>query len=663
MNPLTRLMFALKSLRQLGVQQVGLYALYKFGLLTGHYARLTSRRAPEPGGSLQPLLPLPDRDALCAVLRKDCERLLLAEADEIVAGKVRLFGGEPVSLLLELPGPLSPWTDYEIGKVPLPIPPEPADLPAGDVKRLWEPARFGWAFTLGRAYHLTGEERYATAFWGEFETFTAANPPCLGPNWSSGQEVSLRLIAFAWAGQVFAAAPASTPGRLAQLAASVVAHAGRIPPTLLYARSQHNNHLLTEAAGLLTAALALPACPQAARWRALGWRWLNRGLQAQIDSYGEYSQHSTNYHRLMLQVALWVNALLPFLGLRWPPATRQALMRSVHWMLALMDDESGQAPNLGANDGAYIFPFTSQPFADQRPVLYAAARAFLDYDLPRGPWDEMALWFGVNAPGPRSLNLPRYLGDQMYGLHSWAYFRTAQYNSRPSHADQLHLDLWWRGVNLAQDAGTYLYNADPPWENALAAAFLHNTVTVNDCDQMTRAGRFLYLDWVNAYRRSLPVSDPAVIQCLRGRYWGHGYRHTRIISVSEEDRWLVRDELLPQRLPWRGRTFSARLHWLLPDLPWHVLTHDTGVDVTLESSHGPVVIHISYESNAALFNPAFSIVRAGQVLHGDPPPDPVRGWTSPTYGIKIPALSLAFSMESTGEIVIITQFSFPPVHP
>ena len=33
--------------------------------------------------------------------------------------------------------------------------------------------------------------------------------------------------------------------------------------------------------------------------------------------------------------------------------------------------------------------------------------------------------------------------------------------------DQLHLDLWWRGLNIAQDAGTYLYNADPPWDNPL----------------------------------------------------------------------------------------------------------------------------------------------------------------------------------------------------
>ncbi len=100
----------------------------------------------------------------------------------------------------------------------------------------------------------------------------------------------------------------------------------------------------------------------------------------------------------------------------------------------------------------------------------------------------------------------------------------------PSHADQLHVDLWWRSLNVAQDAGTYLYNADPPWDNNLTTAQVHNTVTVNGRDQFTRAGRFLYLDWFNAYRRGILEADPAILQRTRGRHWGYwrmGVRHAR----------------------------------------------------------------------------------------------------------------------------------------
>jgi hypothetical protein len=475
----------------------------------------------------------------------------------------------------------------------------------------------------------------------------------------SGQEVALRLMALVWAAQVFGTSPAATPGLQARLAQSVAQHAARIPPTLVYARSQQNNHLLTEAAGLLTAGLALPHHPAAGRWRALGWHWLNEGLQSQIDGYGEYAQHSTNYHRLMLQVALWVHALAQAHDLRWPRQTLEALGRATHWLLALLDSESGRTPNLGANDGAYVFPLTVCPFEDCRPVLHAAARAFLDYDLPRGRWDEMALWFGVEAAGPKTLVLPRYLGDQLYGKDSWAFLRTAQFNSRPSHADQLHLDLWWRGLNVAQDAGTYLYNAPPPWDNGLTTALVHNTVTVDGRDQFTRAGRFLYLDWFNAYRRPALDPDSNVLQRVRGRHWGYmrrGVRHARTVTAFADGRWLVEDELLRLRFPWQRKPLTFRLHWLLPDWEWKIESGAARFEIRLRSPQGPVVLRFITGGGSPF---KVSLVRGGELLHGSGETSPIRGWASPTYGARVPALSLAVDVKAADEVKFTSEFLFP----
>jgi hypothetical protein len=657
---MNRLLIALKAVSQLGIEQVGLYALYKIGLLTGHYRRVTSAASNSKweGTIAHSLFTFPARDELLAALGKDGKAALLAEADEIVDGKVRLFGADPVNLKLTLPGKLEHWTAYETGKTVIPFS-SISDLPAPDIKFIWEPARFGWVFTLGRAYHLTGDEKYAAAFWHYFDAFTGANPPCLGPQWMSGQEVALRLMAFVWAVQVFDTASASTPEHKQRLAVSVAAHAARIPPTLLYARSQHNNHLLTEAAGLLTAGLALPDHPRASRWRAHGWRTLNKGLRSQIDGYGEYAQHSTNYQRLMLQVVLWTNAICcndSSQAYRWPHQTLEAIKRSVHWLLSVLDFESGGTPNLGANDGAYIFPLTVLPFADYRPVLHAAARAFLDYDLPRGSWDEMALWFGTLAGGLRNITLPRYLGDQLYGKRSWAYFRTAQFNSRPSHADQLQIDLWWRGLNVARDAGTYLYNAPAPWDNSLTPAFLHNTVTVDGRDQMTRAGRFLYLDWINAYRKPLAAKEVTELQRVRGRYRKGGYRHTRIVTVHDDDRWQVVDEILPS--PWHKPPLTARLHWLLPDWEWEIENEESKFALRLKSPCDWVTLGIVQESLLAKKEILVSLFRAGEALLGPSAPDPTRGWTSPTYGVKIPALSLSISTESRADIIFHSEFTF-----
>ena len=65
-----------------------------------------------------------------------------------------------------------------------------------------------FAFTLGRAYHLTQDNQYAEAFWKYFESFTQNNPANLGPHWMNGQEVAIRIMALVWAAHVFEAAPA-----------------------------------------------------------------------------------------------------------------------------------------------------------------------------------------------------------------------------------------------------------------------------------------------------------------------------------------------------------------------------------------------------------------------------------------------------------------------
>jgi hypothetical protein len=669
MTPWSKFYNAYKALVQLGFQPVALNALYRFGLSSGHYRRAENREQKIENGVLHPLFTFPAPEELLPVLGEDGKIALLAEADEIVAGKIRLFGGEPVELKLTIPGKLEHWTAYETRSSLLSF----LSSPFSDIKFIWEPARFGWAFCLGRAYHLTHAEKYAETFWQAFETFTNANPLYFGPNWISGQEAALRLMAFVWAAQVFAGASSSTPERKAALARSVAAHASRIVPTLVYARSQQNNHLLTEAAGLLTAGLALPDHPQASRWCMLGWKWLTEGLRSQVDSYGEYAQHSTNYHRLMLQVVLWVDQMIRSNDLsryyRWPRQTNEAIVRSIHWLLAILDSDSGRTPNLGANDGAYIFPLTVCPFADYRPVLNAAARAFLDYDLPRGPWDELALWFGVPLENRKYIQLPRYLGDQLYGKDSWAYLRTAQFTSRPSHADQLHVDLWWRGLDVAQDAGTYLYNSDPPWDNRLTSAQVHNTVTVNGRDQFTRAGRFLYLDWFNAYRRGSLEADPGILQRTRGRHWGYwrvGVRHARIVTAYANGRWQVQDDMLPLRMPWEKRPITYRLHWLLPDWEWQAYSRELCFEIRLKSPHGWITLTINDGSRKTNNEYQISLFRAGESLFTSGPAGSesqaettVRGWVSPTYGVKVPALSLAFETKSANDVQFISEFVFP----
>lgn len=641
----SKFFIGIKFLFQLGLRPLVQYALYKFGLLTGHYRRLTpiidGRDSNIKLSNTVSLFPLPDRERLIQILGEEGKAILLKETDEVMDGLFRMFGGEPAEIKFTGDWPSVHWTDFERGKIDL----RPSIF---DIKYIWEPARFGWSFTLGRAYHLTHDNNYAESFWKYFESFTESNPANMGPHWMNGQEVAIRLISLVWADHVFENAPASSHERRAVLHQSIAHHASRIAPTLVYARAQNNNHLVTESAALYTAGLFF----KNKKWRAIGWKWLNWSYQNQIGDYGEYIQHSTNYHRVMLQTALWINFIKQDV---FSASTSQAIARSAHWLFSLLDNASGLTPNLGANDGALIFPLSVTDFRDYRPTVQAASRAFLKTSLSSGVWDEMSLWFGLPA-NSRVINSDAYLTENLRGKNSWGYLRASHFKSRLSHMDQLSLDLWWRGINITQDAGTYLYNAEPPWDNPLVTTHIHNTVTVDGNDQMTRAGRFLVLDWANAYSKNIIESEENILSRVRANHRGyHSVKHERTITVYQDEKWVVNDKLTQ-----RSRSSHAyRLHWLLPDYEWKIEEQDSGLGLQIKSPYGWITLQITSDPRISNSEYRMSLVRAGELVYGHRDVQAYEGWVSQTYGQKSPALSFALEVTSPYHTAFKSEFTFP----
>lgn len=421
-------------------------------------------------------------------------------------------------------------------------------------------------------------------------------------------------------------------------------HAARIPPTLVYARAQNNNHLLAEAAGLYTAAIYLPTHPLASKWHQLGWRWLNWGFQHQISEFGSYVQHSVNYHRLMLQIAVFIDHLRRVSGDGdWPNVTLERLAAGTRWLWALTDPEAGRTPNLGANDGAYLFPLSSQPHGDFRPIVDAAARTFLRTNIyQHNELQEMGDWFELERPGESENKQPQ--APDMLRLDSSlgrAFLRTAQFFDRPSHADQLHVDLWWQGVNVAIDPGTYLYNAQAPWDNALQSSKVHNTLTVNGQEQMTLAGRFLWLDWAQAEVMGHELGEDGELNWVAAEHNGFvklGIHHQRKLSRLEHG-WSVRDFVFSHGEQ-DVRYHEVSLTWLLPDWEWSVETNDT---LRLSGPKFALKLQITGAEQ-------INLVRGGETLLGTIPAKPSWGWHSPTYAAKAPAL-----------LVIAVRFSRLPI--
>jgi len=624
-----------KALKYLGFRKIWHYTLYRIGLQTGHYRRLTPCEHVDVTGQpgISPYQHFPQ-------VSDEHKALALAEADEICQGRVRLFGGESVPLDLEAGASNQHWSFLE------------RNPPDQDIKFIWEPGRFGWAITLARAFAFSRNPSYAQDFWDKTIQFLAAHPPNLGRQWQSAQEVAIRLMVLVICDRALAQAPSSTPEHRQRLWQAIAEHALRIPPTLVYARAQNNNHLLSEAAGLYTAGVYLPDHPRAAQWRELGWRWLNWGFQHQIDEFGTYTQHSTNYHRLMLQLALFTDHLRREGNHQdWPEATRKRLAAAARWLWALIDPHTGLAPNLGANDGAYLFPLTSLNFEDYRPVVLAAGQAFLDQDsYAEAPLGEMSDWFNLQAPAPMNERQPHAADmPRVSGKHGRAFLHAARYQDRPSHADQLHADLWWRGVNVALDPGTYLYSGEPPWDNALVKGSVHNTLILDGQDQMLRAGRFLWLDWAQADILAHELDQAGNLQRITAEHDGFqslGARHRRTVTRTSAG-WSIRDTIISCGRPER-RIHQAQLSWLLPDWTWQITRPD---EIKLVGPNFSMQLTIQGGTPLCVF-------RGGQCLHGEMPPEPTWGWTSPTYSIKRPALMLVSTAEGFLPLEIHSEWQF-----
>lgn len=574
------------------------------------------------------------------------EQLAVAAADKLVAGIWTWFSGREVVVGTDLPWTRNPFTGRDI----------PArahwsditDFGSGDIKVVWEPSRFASAFTLVRAYWRTGDERYAETFWSLVESWRVANPPQQGPNWKCGQETTFRVMAWTFGLHGFFRSPATTPERVAALVQMIAVSGGRIAANVDYALNQQNNHGVSEGAGLFTLGVLFPELREAASWRALGRKILEEVGRDLVYDDGSFSQHSMNYQRLMLHDYLWSIRLSDIAREPLSAELRARAAKSADLLWSMQDDATGAVPTYGANDGSLILPLSSCGYDDYRPVVQAiAVLATGERVLPAGPWDEDVLWcFGPAALERESRVRVRTDVDARTGGYFMRRDREShvlvraidRFRHRPGHADLLHVDLTWRGVNVALDAGTCSYNDPEQPDASFDRTRFHNTVLVDDADQMTRASRFLWAPWPYGNASSVTVGETH----WEGMHDGYTRLedpaiHRRGVIGLGHDVWVVAD-----RVDSRA-AHRARLHWLMPDLP---IAAD-GDQVELGTSAG------AYHVGCWTDDPSVhtELVRGGADLVG---------WRSTRYGTREPALALVMERTEAVRPLFLSVFSPRP---
>lgn len=493
------------------------------------------------------------------------------------------------------------------------------DPARGDVKDIWEIGRLTWLGPLLRSA-ASGDDEAAAACWQHIASFDEHNLPYRGPQWMCGQETALRAILVSCVASALRHHSTGTSDRLSLAARLAAKSIGRIRATIGYALSQRNNHAISEAAFLWSARHLFEGLPEAEKISGEGERALVEAVSDQFYEDGSYAQHSPTYQRLALHTLLWVLAVSRAARVEPPRGVVEQVEKSYVFLLSLMDRTTGRMPNLGGNDGALLFALTDAPIGDFRPVLAHAAAA-IGAGVPSWLASTEPAWFGLAPPktGEVRAPAPTISSHVVRGPTSHAVFRAGPLRHRPAHADQLHVDIWIGGVNVAADAGSYRYTSTPPWQNALAAEEVHNVLRLVGHPQAVRRGRFLWTRWREAAVVTRAAIDGAEA-ILAELALPSGVVLRRLV-VRRRDVYAVID----------GGHSEASARWNFP------------AGAAVERSEGKTTV-AGDGWHALLMHRGVADQRKPVTA------DPSSGWVSPTYGQRTPCCALVVAADERGVI-------------
>ncbi len=436
-----------------------------------------------------------------------------------------------------------------------------------DVRVLWELNRLAHLITLGRAYSMSSDERLASEFFTQVESWAAQNPLGRGANWSSAMEVALRAINLLAAFTLFRRSPQLDHIRLAKLLALFEHHGEHIRRNLEFSYLSTSNHYLSDVAGLLWLGVMLPELAAARSWRETGHREMLREMDKQVLADGADCEASTGYHRFVLELFLYSFVLCRENQIE----IEEKYWRKLYAMLGYLRTylrPDGRAPLIGDTDGGQVLPLLHRAADDHAYVLALGATVFNEPRFKVQTWamPEELLWF-LGEQGVRDyVNLEpphEYAASQAFPEAGTYILREGDlyllFNASGSglygrgshgHNDALGLEVHACGRLFIVDPGTYVYTSDFHARHLFRSTSYHSTVEIDGAEQNTTDERTPFIIGDEARPRVLrwevtPDRDIVVAE-------HHGYQrlaapvtHRRSVLFNKRERfWRIDDALL-----------------------------------------------------------------------------------------------------------------------
>jgi hypothetical protein len=430
----------------------------------------------------------------------------------------------------------------------------------GDIKFVWELSRFSFIYTIIRYdYHFDKDS--SKFIFSKIIDWIDENKYNHGPNFICSQEISLRVLNWIFALYFYKNSESLSEQIFQKIMHSIRAQIIHVYQNINFSRiAVRNNHAITETLAIYLTGLLFPFFPESQKWLKNGKRWFEKEIIYQIYDDGTYLQFSMNYHRVIIQLLSWAIKLSEINNEKLKPLVKEKAIKSIDFLYNCMNIKTGELPNYGANDGSLFFNLNNDDYKNYKNQLYALA-GILKIDN-KYYWNinnpEDIYWYGaspgnINSYDFEKLKSSNFIEFSLGGYYlikdklSMTFIKCGKYKDRPSHVDNLHTDIWYSDINYFRDNGSFLYNTDYEEIKYFMGTLSHNTVMIENYDQMLKFRNFIWLYWTQALESKIYETNDSYI--FEGKIKAFSYLKSKITHFRKIEKfknkpiWKIQDEI------------------------------------------------------------------------------------------------------------------------
>lgn len=371
----------------------------------------------------------------------------------------------------------------------------------GDIRFTWEINRHLFFVNLALQFRFNQDHHALLRLKEYFYDWIEKNPFLKGVNWTSSMEVAIR--AYQWMITYCILKDIIDEQFLKDLLVGIKNSTTYVMNNLSL-HSSANNHLILEVAiSSIIGYFLNPVFEQS--WFEEGYDILLTQIPLQVYDDGVNKEQGVHYHAFVLDMLIQYNYFLRSIN---KPTLHEELLKKMVGFLGYLN-QGGKVTEIGDSDDAKIIDLTGQEKCYYKYLLQLASQYYEEQFIElEKKYPEVILF---NAKMSQNSPKYEYSAFQEYPKGGYSFLQYSQdyliFDTGPlgfgsisahGHADALSLVYHYNNQPILVDPGTYIYNIQRKWRDYFRKTSSHNTLSVENIDQSTMNGPFLWSKKANA---------------------------------------------------------------------------------------------------------------------------------------------------------------------